>query len=125
MQKTQAEKKWNCCCTQLKKFILQKQQNRLFSKDFWYTCEIGKPKESTFDSINSALMSWSEFSPEKIDAKATRKKRLYKKEQFLREMTAKQAQIDGLGIQENKLMKKGEALYVRYSEIKELLVAID
>ncbi|MEI7961265.1 MAG: NFACT family protein [archaeon] len=89
-----------------------------------YSTEINKPKEKEFADINSALNALLLNEENKIEVVEDNTKQK-KQSKFLKEMTAKQAQIGGLTIQEQQAQSKGEAIYLHYNEIKELLEVVN
>jgi predicted ribosome quality control (RQC) complex YloA/Tae2 family protein len=93
-----------------------------------YTGGIGEAKTSTkeFENINSALNSLllnEEVKETAVPlAQETKNER---KNKFEKEVNAKNNQILGLGVQEKELQEKGEKIYLKYNELKELFTAIN
>lgn len=112
----------------IKETYSSKEGRVYLSENVLYSCETNKVKEKEFDSIGAALNTLllnEEVKKEIIVNEGPSKDENKKKLKYEKDRQSKLAQIEGLAIQEKESLEKGELIYVKYQEIKEILSAIE
>jgi len=90
-----------------------------------YTTEIGKPKDKEFESVSSALNALMLNEEIKENAMAlTKEAKVEKESKYEKEKRAKENQMKGLLEQAKQAQEKGEQIYLKYNELKELVEVI-
>lgn len=112
----------------IKETYSSKEGRVYLSENVLYSCETNKVKEKEFDSIGAALNTLllnEEVKKEIIVNEGPSKDENKKKLKYEKDRQSKLTQIEGLAIQEKESLEKGELIYVKYQEIKEILSAIE
>ncbi|MFA5931109.1 MAG: NFACT family protein [archaeon] len=112
----------------IKETYSSKEGKVYLSENVLYSCETNKVKEKEFDSIQAALNTLQlneEVKKEIIVNEGPSKDENKKKLKYEKDIQSKLTQIEGLTIQEKESLEKGELVYVKYQEIKEIFSAIE
>ncbi|MFA5125683.1 MAG: NFACT family protein [archaeon] len=110
------------------KEIYSSKEGKVFlNKGVIYSTEIKQEKEKEFESIQAALNTilLNGKIKTQIVIKGPSKEETKKKEKQEKHIEAKNKQIEGLGVQEKEAQQKGEEIFIKYQEIKEVLSAIE
>jgi predicted ribosome quality control (RQC) complex YloA/Tae2 family protein len=125
---TATEKEIKKIFEKMKEIYSSKEGAVFVSQGVIYSTEIGKEKEKEFENIQAALNTLLISNDEKKEVvikETPAKEEAKKKIKFEKDIEAKRAQIDGLGVKEVESQKKGEEIFLHYQEIKEVLAAIE
>ena len=109
---------------ELKKIYSSKQKKAYLVKNILFTTDIGI-KDKEFESINFAVNSLLLEQLEEIPSKGEDKTASKKENKDLKNLKSRQLQINGITTQGEEAQRKGEEIYLRYSEIKELIEVIN
>ena len=110
----------------VKEIYSSKEGQVFLSKGVLYSTEIGQDKEKEFENIQAALnaLLLNEEIKELVAVKEPSKEETKKKAKHEKDVGAKNKQIEGLGVQEKEAQQKGEEIFIKYQEIREVLLAI-
>lgn len=118
------EKTANKILNELKKIYSSKQEKAYLIKNNLFTTDLGI-KDKEFESINFAVNSLLLAQLEETPKKEDENKNDIKQDKDLKNLKSRQLQISGINIQAEETQKKGEEIYLHYTEIKDLLNAIN
>jgi predicted ribosome quality control (RQC) complex YloA/Tae2 family protein len=113
---------------EMKRVYSAKEGTVYLSEGVIYSTQTNKEKEKEFDSVQAALnaLLLSDNEKKEITVKETPEKEdLKKKQKYEKEVLARKNQMTGLAVQEKEAQAKGEAVFVHYQEINEVLLAIE
>lgn len=112
--------------SKLKEIYSSKQEKAYLVGNILFTTNIGI-KDKEFESINFALNSLllEQLSETPKKGNEEEEKAGKKEDKDLKNLKLRQAQIAGISIQAEEAQKKGEAIYLHYNEIKDLISAIN
>ena len=110
--------------TELKKIYSSKQKKAYLIGNNLFTTDLGT-KDKEFESINFAVNSLLLEQLQETPKKGDENKNDKKQDKDLKNLKSRQMQLDGINIQLEETQKKGEEIYLHYTELKELISAIN